>query len=104
MENIDTTNLPIKVDKEKLAEFCRTHGIRKLSLFGSVLRRDFDPKRSDVDILVEFLPGQAPGWEFFTWHEQLEPLVGRKVDLSSRIDPLVWPYVARNMRTLYERV
>ena len=44
--------LPIKINRGKIAEFCRTHGIRKLSLFGSVLREDFNPKRSDVDVLV----------------------------------------------------
>ena len=38
--------LPIQIDREKIAEFCRARGIRKLSLFGSVLRDDFDPERS----------------------------------------------------------
>lgn len=57
--------LPIKINRGKIAEFCRAHGIRKLSLFGSVVHDDFDPKRSDVDVLVEFLPNQTPGWEFF---------------------------------------
>jgi len=45
--------LPIPIDRERIAEFCRAHGIRKLSLFGSVLRDDFDPARSDVDALGE---------------------------------------------------
>src|SRR5438477_11287043 len=75
--------LPIKIDTEKIAEFCRAHGICKLSLFGSVLREDFDPSRSDVDILVEFLPETLPGWEFFGWHEDLAALIGRKVDLHT---------------------
>jgi predicted nucleotidyltransferase len=39
-----------------VACFCRERGIRKLSLFGSVLHRDFDPQRSDVDVLAEFEP------------------------------------------------
>ncbi|MGD0413152.1 MAG: nucleotidyltransferase domain-containing protein [Verrucomicrobiota bacterium] len=46
--------LPIAIDRERIAEFCRARGIRKLSLFGSVLRDDFDPARSDVDVLAEF--------------------------------------------------
>lgn len=47
--------LPIAIPKEKLAEFCQQNHIRKLSLFGSVLRDDFTSE-SDVDFLVEFLP------------------------------------------------
>jgi len=43
----------IDVPKEKIAEFCHCHHIRKLALFGSVLREDFRPD-SDVDVLVEF--------------------------------------------------
>ncbi len=80
--------LPIKIDREQIAEFCRERGIRKMSLFGSVVRDDFDPARSDVDVLVEFAPGRTPGWEFFHWNEDLEPLFGRKVDLMSRVAEL----------------
>lgn len=49
--------LPINLDHEKIAAFCRARGIRRLSLFGSVLRDDFDPDRSDVDVLAEFKQG-----------------------------------------------
>ncbi len=48
--------LPIKIPKDKIAAFCQQHHIRKLSLFGSVLREDFTPE-SDIDFLVEFLSG-----------------------------------------------
>ena len=48
--------LAIPVPHEQIAEFCRKWGIRKLSFFGSVVRDDFDPERSDVDVLVEFSP------------------------------------------------
>jgi hypothetical protein len=75
--------LPIPIDREKIAEFCRARGIRKLSLFGSVLRDDFDPARSDVDVLAELLPTARPGWEFFGWHEDLALIIGRKVDLHT---------------------
>jgi len=75
--------LPIQLDREKIAQFCRAHGIRKLSLFGSVLRDDFDQARSDVDMLAEFLPSARPGWEFFGWHEDLATIIGRKVDLHT---------------------
>ena len=43
---MSVAELPIQIDREKIAEFCRVRGIRKLSLFGSVLRDDFDPERS----------------------------------------------------------
>ena len=46
--------LPIKLSKDKVVAFCKRHQIRKLSLFGSVLREDFTPE-SDIDFLIEFL-------------------------------------------------
>ena len=49
---MSVAELPIAIDREKIAAFCRTRGIRKLSLFGSVLWDDFDPARNDVDVLV----------------------------------------------------
>jgi len=45
----------IPIDRGKIAEFCGRHHIRKLALFGSVLRDDFR-QDSDVDVLVEFDP------------------------------------------------
>jgi hypothetical protein len=80
---MSVAELPIQIDREKIAAFCRARGIRKLSLFGSVLRDDFDPARSDVDVLAELLPTAHPGWEFFGWHEDLAPIFGRKVDLHT---------------------
>ncbi len=53
-------NRNVTVPQEQIAEFCRRHGIRRLSLFGSVLRDDFGPD-SDVDVLVEFRPGAKRG-------------------------------------------
>lgn len=66
-----------------VAEFCRRHHIRRLSLFGSILRDDFGPE-SDVDVLVEFEPGKVPG--FFTlsaMQRELAEIVGRRVDLRT---------------------
>ena len=54
------TSAGIDIPKEKIAEFCRKHHIRRLALFGSVLREDFRPD-SDVDVLVEFEPGRPVG-------------------------------------------
>jgi predicted nucleotidyltransferase len=73
----------IPIPKEALAEFCRQHHIRRLALFGSVLRDDFRPD-SDIDVLVEFEPGHVPGLAFFGMQDELSELLGRKVDLNTR--------------------
>jgi predicted nucleotidyltransferase len=71
------------VDRRAVAEYCRRHHIRKLSLFGSVLRDDFRPD-SDVDVLVEFEPGHVPGFFGLAGIElELTELIGRKVDLRT---------------------
>ena len=72
----------IPIDLDKIADFCRRHHISRLSLFGSVLRDDFGPA-SDVDVLVEFEPGHAPGLAFFSMEEELSGIIGRKVDLNT---------------------
>ncbi len=72
----------IPLNQEKIARFCRKHHIRKLAFFGSVLREDFRPD-SDVDVLVEFEPGHAPGLGFFTMEAELSEILGHKVDLNT---------------------
>jgi predicted nucleotidyltransferase len=76
----------IDTDKGRLAEFCHKHGIRRLALFGSILRADFSHD-SDIDVLVEFEPGRTPG--FFALSEmqdELSGLFGRSVDLRTPQD------------------
>jgi hypothetical protein len=80
---MSVAELPIPLDREKIAAFCRARGIRKLSLFGSVLRDDFDPARSDVDVLAEFAPSVRPGLKFFGYGEDLAGIIGRKVDFNT---------------------
>ena len=83
-------NLPIRqktlnaltFPKTRIAAFCRRHHIRRLALFGSVLRADFRPG-SDVDVLVEFEPGCVPGLAFFAMEEELSKILKRKVDLNT---------------------
>lgn len=70
------------IPQEKIASFCRKYYIRKLALFGSVLRNDFRPD-SDIDVLVEFFPGHVPGLAFFTMETELGEILGRKVDLHT---------------------
>jgi len=71
----------VPVSREEIAGFCRRHRIRKLSLYGSVLRDDFRPE-SDVDVLVEFQPGHAVGFKILDMEEELSRLFGgHKVDI-----------------------
>lgn len=69
----------IPIDAARIADFCRRHHIRKLALFGSVLRDDFRPD-SDVDVLYAFEEGMAPGWDIIDVEEELSEIVGRKID------------------------
>ena len=100
---MNVIELPIAVDRERIAEFCRARGIRKLSLFGSVLRPDFDPQRSDVDVLVELLPDTKVGLAYFGWAEELGRVIGRKVDLCSQLSPYIADEVQRQAQTVYEQ-
>jgi predicted nucleotidyltransferase len=72
----------ITVDRQRIAEFCRKHHIRRLALFGSVLGDDFRPD-SDVDVLVAFEPGQVIGLRIIDIEDELARLFGRRVDLVS---------------------
>ena len=67
---------------EDIGRLCRLHGVRRFEVFGSILRQDFDPQRSDVDVLVEFEPQVANTFEnFLDLKEALEALFGLGVDL-----------------------
>ena len=74
--------LPVAIDPDQIAAFCRKHHMKRLSLFGSILRDDFRPD-SDVDVLVEFEPGHTPGWAFFGMQDELTEIIGRQVDLNT---------------------
>lgn len=78
-KNLQQVSLP----PDQLAQFCQKYPIRKLSLFGSILRADFT-ETSDIDFLVEFLPGARVGYfELIRMELELADLVGRKVDLRT---------------------
>jgi hypothetical protein len=72
----------ISIPKERIAEFCRKHHIKKLAIFGSVLRPDFRAY-SDIDVLVEFETDHVPGLAFFAMEDELSAILGRKVDLNT---------------------
>jgi predicted nucleotidyltransferase len=73
----------IYIPQDKISEFCKIHHIRKLSLFGSVLRGDFSDN-SDVDVLIEFEAGHGTGYFGLARMErELSEIIGRKVDLRT---------------------
>ena len=74
----------ISFDRKAIADFCRRHGIKEFSIFGSVLRDDFTAD-SDVDVLIAFLP-DAPRrlMNLLEIEEELQEMLGRRVDVVER--------------------
>ena len=97
-------NSHIKVEKTKIAEFCRRWKVVELSLFGSVLRDGFQPE-SDVDVLIS-LASDAP-WSLFEWVdmiEELQEIFGRKVDQVEKAglrNPFRRKEILKNRRVIY---
>ncbi len=82
----------IFVDHERVAALCRRHHIRRLALFGSVLTDDFRPD-SDVDVLVDFEPGQVVGFRVFDIEDELSQILG-----GHRVDLVREKYLNRRLR------
>ena len=85
MPNLPTVQTKIPIDYEKIVRFCQRWKIIEFALFGSVLRDDFRPESSDVDVLISFAPDAH--WTLFDWvemEEDAQQLFPRKVDLISR--------------------
>lgn len=91
------------VDHQELASLCQKHGIRRLAVFGSALRGDLGPD-SDLDVLVEFLPGTVVGLRFITIQDELSALFGRRVDLNTAgfLSPHFRDRVLHEAQPLYE--
>lgn len=98
--------LKIKVPEEKVTNFCKKYHIKKLSLFGSVLRDDFKDD-SDVDVLVEFETGKTPGLLGMAHIEReiSRILGGRKADLRTpqELSRYFRDAVVSNARVQYAR-
>ena len=92
----------MEIPELQIAKFCQAKGIRRLALFGSVLRDDFGPD-SDVDVLVEFLPGVRVGLAFIRIQDELSALLGRSVDLhtAGSLSRYFRDQVLKEMETLY---
>lgn len=103
--------LRVELPLEAIAGVCQKYGVSELAVFGSVLRDDFDPERSDIDFLVRFIDNDAgPFWSKYTdMEEEFEKLLGRKVDLVSwnAIDQSRNPYrrghILKHARHVYAR-
>lgn len=73
----------IEQHRAELEELCRTYHVETLELFGSAAAGTWDPNRSDLDFLVDFLPlppGPHSKSYFGLWFA-LQDLFGRKIDL-----------------------
>lgn len=93
----------VHIPEPALDEFCRRHGVARLSLFGSILREDFRPD-SDIDILVECAPGVSYSlFDLGGMLMELREMLGREVDLKtpSFLSPRLREHVTREARVLY---
>jgi uncharacterized protein len=94
----------INIPTRAIADFCRRHGIRRLSLFGSVLRDDFGSD-SDVDVLVDFRPEKVVGWKIIEIEDELSQLLGgHKVDMvrTSALNPRLKDRILTSAQVQYD--
>jgi len=85
MYTLQKINTQIPIDYDQIVAFCQKFKIAELALFGSVLRDDFQPDKSDVDVLVVFHPDAH--WTLFDLvdiEDDLKNILGRDVDLVER--------------------
>ena len=96
----------IEEKREQVLALCRQYHVQRLVLFGSALREDFDPQRSDLDLVVEFKP-LLPGTyadTYFGFSDALEKLFRRPVDLvefGSVRNPYIRREIEARQETLY---
>ena len=96
----------LNLDQASLDRLCRANGVRRLAVFGSAVRDDFDPQRSDLDVLVTLDAPSATRYaeHYFGLKEDLEHIVGRPVDLvteRSITNPLLAKSIAAEKVTLF---
>lgn len=92
--------------REEIAELCRTHHVIRLAVFGSAVRDDFDPERSDVDFVVEF--DAVDEMRYFDnladLNQKLTGITGHRVDVLVRRwirNPFFLQQVETDQRELY---
>jgi predicted nucleotidyltransferase len=96
--------LGIALDEKEVARFCRERDILRLALFGSIVNGDFTTA-SDIDVLVEYMPGRHPGLMLFRHQDELAAKFQRPVDLHTRasLSPFFREEVIVNSLTIYEQ-
>lgn len=93
----------VEIPEQQLADFCRRHGVKTLSLYGSLLRDDFNPE-SDIDVLVEFLPNEKPSLlDLGGMQQELCDLFQRQVDLKTPefLSPFIRQRVEKEAQVQY---
>jgi predicted nucleotidyltransferase len=98
-----TSASDLELPESAIADICRLHGVKELSLFGSAARGDMRPD-SDFDLLVDFLPGARPGLlGVSAMTRELTNLLGRRVDLAVKraLKPLIRSGVLAEARLIY---
>ncbi|HWA94296.1 MAG TPA: nucleotidyltransferase domain-containing protein [Terracidiphilus sp.] len=96
----------LQIYRDEIARICREHGVRRLAVFGSAIRPDFEPNRSDTDFLVEFKPlsAQARMRNYLGLHAALVALLSHPVDLVEEgaiSNPYIQKSVASQQQVLY---
>ena len=98
-----TIAVGVELPEAEITEICRRHGVSELSVFGSAARGEMRPD-SDIDFLVDFLPGARPGLlGVSAMTRELSVLLGRRVDLAVKLalKPLIRPGVLAEARLIY---
>lgn len=90
----------LDVERSELEMLCRANGIVRLDAFGSAVRADFDPRTSDIDLVVHFEAPSCGAYaeRYFAIKEGLEHLTGKKVDLLTE-GSVTNPYLRRRIDT-----
>jgi hypothetical protein len=88
-------------NRDAIIELCQRYGVIRLAVFGSAMTDEFEPDRSDIDLLVEFDPDRRPGRfdDYFGLKEALEALLGRQVDFVTR-EALANPFFAESVERM----
>ncbi|PIZ47785.1 nucleotidyltransferase [candidate division WWE3 bacterium CG_4_9_14_3_um_filter_41_6] len=88
-------------NKKELNDFCKQNGVSYLGMFGSYARGEAQ-NDSDIDLLVDFNKSEKIGlFRLSHMQEALENRFGRSVDLITKIDPHVKPYIYKDLVELY---
>jgi uncharacterized protein len=99
-------NSIVESKRAQVVDLCRQHRVRRLELFGSAARDDFDEAHSDIDFLVELDddPSVSPLDAYFGLKDALEATFGRPVDLVSMgalVNPYVMAAIERDRQLVY---